>query len=209
MSTDEKPFFMPGDFVWENQAGDAVYIVARVSADRANAKVAPLVEENARLKERDSQWVTKWQKAVDTLGNCVQSKTPLEERIESQQKLIVTSRQELDATFKANDFLREENVRLKESSKLACEATIEMGQLSRDAQMELSALKSLNATYRQACEAAIRYDKEIYGRAKAGDYEGNEVTGAIARGVDLDDLYEKWILLAREALAAGRKEDET
>ena len=43
--------FTPEDFTFKNNYGDAVLIVARKSADIANAKVASLVEELRQIKE--------------------------------------------------------------------------------------------------------------------------------------------------------------
>lgn len=60
----ENPTFTIDDFIYENNYGDAVRLVAKRSADVANAKVAPVFErfyektiyytgENARLANRN------------------------------------------------------------------------------------------------------------------------------------------------------------
>lgn len=54
-----------------------------------------------------------------------------------------------------------------------------------------------------ACEAAIKYDDAIRGRAKNGEYELN-VDAAIAKGIDLDRLYFDWMTKAKIAIAKVR-----
>lgn len=52
-----------------------------------------------------------------------------------------------------------------------------------------------------ACEAAIRYDECILGRAARGEVDLTNPDATIATGDDLDALYADWINKARAALA--------
>lgn len=65
--SDEKPFFTADDFIFENNYGNAVGIIAKASAEIANAKVAPLIKDLEALrgynedyrraaKKTESQW---------------------------------------------------------------------------------------------------------------------------------------------------------
>lgn len=57
-----------------------------------------------------------------------------------------------------------------------------------------------------ACQAAIRYDDSIFGRAARGEVNLLESGAGIAEGKDLDALYDDWISKANAALAAYREE---
>lgn len=148
--TDDKPFFTAEDFPAEiSDLSDAMR-AARI----ANAKVAPLVEENRRLKLD-----------MEHFDRCV-----------------------------------DDNARLKESSRLACEAVIEMGDGLRGARIELSDLKSLNATYRGALENAEFILDELGHMTKDGDVVSVKLEaweGAMSMRDQITDL-----------LAAGKKEGE-
>lgn len=65
------------------------------------------------------------------------------------------------------------------------------------------ALKLENKRLREACEAAVKYDDAIRGKAGEGNYDLLDAGGAIARGEDLDSLYMDWMTKARQAL--GKK----
>jgi hypothetical protein len=56
-----------------------------------------------------------------------------------------------------------------------------------------------------ACEAALRYDAGICGRAARGEVDLIESGGGVAAGDDLDALYLDWVTKARAALARAKQ----
>lgn len=106
---------------------------------------------------------------------------PLVERIESQQKIILQSRRELDATFKANDGLREENARLKAEARVWHRLVPEEN---------LIACESLNATYREALEFYADGFKIM-----------DHIDGTYT-------IHETWYAKARKALIEGKNEQD-
>jgi hypothetical protein len=69
-----------------------------------------------------------------------------------------------------------------------------------NAYVEASVAKRLTA----ACEAALRYDDAIAGRAARGEVDLRDAGGGVATGDDLDALYFDWMEKAREAVAKAR-----
>lgn len=59
---------------------------------------------------------------------------------------------------------------------------------------------SLREQLREVCEAAIRYDDSIAGKAARGEANLREAGGGVVTGDDLDALYNDWISKARKAM---------
>ncbi len=66
---------------------------------------------------------------------------------------------------------------------------------------ELQQSQAREKVLREACEAALRYDEGICGRAARGEVDLLGTGAGIAEGVDLDTLYDDWISKAKAALA--------
>lgn len=64
----------------------------------------------------------------------------------------------------------------------------------------LDALAAELEALREVCEAAVRYDESILGRAARGEVDLLKCGSGVADGEDLDALYLDWISKARAAL---------
>lgn len=77
----------------------------------------------------------------------------------------------------------------------------DFGLIMVEAADALDAAARREEQYRAACEAAMRYDASICGRAARGEYSMAQGV-SYAEGDDLDALYEDWTEKAKAALAA-------
>ena len=77
---------------------------------------------------------------------------------------------------------------------------IEVGRLN-ELKAELQQSQARVKVLTEACEAALRYDEGICGRAARGEVDLLGTGAGIAEGVDLDTLYDDWISKAKAALA--------